>query len=48
MKRYIIASTQRKKTTIKLLESLVNSDKVFYMSAAMEKTWCKKSNGSVL
>ena len=39
MKRYIVASTQRKKTTIKLLESLVNSDKVIYMTAAMEKSW---------
>lgn len=45
MKRYIVASTQRKKTTIKLLKSLVNSDKVFYMSAAMEKSWSKKAMG---
>ena len=45
MKRYIVASTQRKKTTIKLLESLVDTDKVFYMSAAMEKSWSKKAMG---
>lgn len=45
MKRYIVASTQRKKTTVKLLESLVNSDKVFYMSAAMEKSWLQEAMG---
>lgn len=39
MKRYIVASTQRKKTNVKLLESLVGTNKVFYMSAAQEKSW---------